>query len=255
MLEEQNRDYEKRSHYLRENSIVTMLPVRTKCTSIMKKHIYINNRLHQFEATIKSQLDILKIEMQHKFNIHELNIRHHLESLISEKGQTADNSATTSIQKNGACEVDKGNDPTDNSADVTNIDYTEVLVKNRGFGSFAMFWRKNIDRVVRFTSDGNDRIVVLTFKISNNPSCLIDVFMLSHNKHGDELFIDILPQIEEIIEKNHHSGYRVILYGDMNASLFRDDISRDKRFKCFVENNYLCLTDNYPKAPTFYHHN
>ncbi|CAG2236429.1 unnamed protein product [Mytilus edulis] len=41
----------------------------------------------------------------------------------------------------------------------------------------------------------------------------------------------------------------------MNASLFRDDRSRDKRFKCFIENNGLCLTDNYPKAPTFYHHN
>ncbi|CAC5382134.1 unnamed protein product [Mytilus coruscus] len=38
-----------------------------------------NNRLHQFEATIKSQLDILKIKMQHKFNIHKLNKNHHLE--------------------------------------------------------------------------------------------------------------------------------------------------------------------------------
>ncbi|VDI03339.1 Hypothetical predicted protein [Mytilus galloprovincialis] len=79
--------------------------------------------------------------------------------------------------------------------------------------------------------------------------------MPSHNKHGDELYIDILSQIEEIIEKYHHNGYQVILCGDMNASLFRDDRSRDKRFKCFIENNGLCLTDNYPKAPTFYHHN
>ncbi|CAC5403356.1 unnamed protein product [Mytilus coruscus] len=132
---------------------------------------------------------------------------------------------------------------------------TKIFVRNRGFGGTAVFWRKDIDRVVRFTSDGNDRIVVLTSNISNNPLCLIGVYMPSHNKHGDELYIDIHSQIEKIIEKYHHIGYQVMLCGDMNASLFRDDRPRDKRFKCFIENNGLCLTDNYPKAPTFYHHN
>ncbi|CAG2236430.1 unnamed protein product [Mytilus edulis] len=64
---------------------------------------------------------------------------------------------------------------------------TEILVRNRGYGGTAVFWRKDIDRAVKFTSDGNDRIVVLTFNISNNPLCLIGVYMPSHNRHGDEL--------------------------------------------------------------------
>ncbi|VDI80532.1 Hypothetical predicted protein [Mytilus galloprovincialis] len=34
---------------------------------------------------------------------------------------------------------------------------TEILVRNRGYGGTAVFWRKDIDRAVKFTSDGNDQ--------------------------------------------------------------------------------------------------
>ncbi|CAC5390362.1 unnamed protein product [Mytilus coruscus] len=193
------------------------------------------------------------------------------QSPIPEKCQNVDNLATcnTTVLKNRDTEPNKDNVPTENSADVTNLNCgtlnvqnalsnqlylvnvlkkcdilfiqehwlyscdkhklqgvndthickaksvdddldTEILVRNRGFGGTADFWRKDIDRVVRCTSDGNDRRVVLTFNISNNPLCLIGVYMPSHNKHGDELYIDILSQIEEIIEKYHHNGYQVM---------------------------------------------
>ncbi|CAC5389756.1 unnamed protein product [Mytilus coruscus] len=309
-------------------------------------------KLNQFEATIKSQLDILKIEMQHKLTIHELDMKHHLElselkakidrmsqqgiSTVSSVPQqqfnaieppayhqplatappvfhrpittappvfhqsfstappTLHHPTTTQFAHivhphivSHSINIKAGNYQTmapANNHHHANFLYqpqeirnqyqrlskhwlyscdkhqlqevndthiceaksvdddldTEILVKNRGFGGTAVFWRKDIDRVVRFTSDGNDRIVVLTFNFSNNPLCLIGVYMPSHNKHGDELYIDILSQIEEIIEKYHHTG---------------DDRPRDKRFKCLIENNGLCLTDNYPKVPTFYHHN
>ncbi|VDI74346.1 Hypothetical predicted protein [Mytilus galloprovincialis] len=81
----------------------------------------------------------------------------------------------------------------------------EILVRNRRFGGTAVLWRKDIDRVVKFTSDGIDRIVVLTFNISNNPLCLIGIYIPSHNKHRDELYIDIFSQIEEITETSNRA--------------------------------------------------
>ena len=85
--------------------------------------------------------------------------------------------------------------------------------------------------------------------------CIIGVYMPSDNKLGDEQYLDMLSQLEEIINKFHSNGHQVIVFGDMNASINRDNRSRDKHFQHFLEENSLRQTDDYPNNPTFYHHN
>jgi exonuclease III len=57
------------------------------------------------------------------------------------------------------------------------------------------------------------------------------------NNQNDN-YSESLEQISELLEK--YSSHSIILIGDMNASLHRDDRQRDK---------------NYPIKTTFFHHN
>ncbi|VDH89817.1 Hypothetical predicted protein [Mytilus galloprovincialis] len=79
MLEEQNRDYENTITLLQRKLNSNNIASESKVYQQNEQTNTLNNRLCQFEASIKSQLDILKLEMQHKFTIHELNMKHHLE--------------------------------------------------------------------------------------------------------------------------------------------------------------------------------
>ena len=68
-------------------------------------------------------------------------------------------------------------------------------------------------------------------------------------------FRDTLDQIQEVINKYCHA-YRIVLMGDLNASLTREDpSSRDKVLRKFCESQCLSLCDNYPSVNTFIHPN
>lgn len=134
-----------------------------------------------------------------------------------------------------------------------NIDTSDIIC-GRGYGGVATFWRKDIDNAVKYMPDGNERIIVLTVNTKEHPICLINVYMPSGNENCDEKYKDMLAQLEEIIEK-YQEKYQIMLCGDLNASLHRDNRSRDMILKQFLTNNELEMVHNYPIKPTFYNHN
>jgi hypothetical protein len=78
--------------------------------------------------------------------------------------------------------------------------------------------------------------------------------MPSEAKEGDYEYKDNLDQLQEIIQK-YDNSYQIIICGDMNASLHRDDRRRDNLFRNFIHENGLKLANNHPERPTFFHHN
>lgn len=132
---------------------------------------------------------------------------------------------------------------------------TETFTTGRGYGGVAVYWKKDLDNSVKCTTEGNERILVLNINTTTTPICIISVYMPSNNKCGDEEYIDTLAQLGELVDKYDNIGYKVLLCGDMNASLFRNDKIRHKRFQQFIQDNNLCLSKDYPRKETFYHHN
>ena len=97
----------------------------------------------------------------------------------------------------------------------------------RGNGGIAVFWKKTIDNAVKIKSDGGSRIQVIT--INNVPTmlCIVNVYMPSDIKEGDYEYRDMVDQLNEVIQK-YEETYDILLCGDMNASLHRDDKRRDR---------------------------
>ena len=124
----------------------------------------------------------------------------------------------------------------------------------RGNDGIAVFWKKTIDNAVKIKSDGGSRIQVIT--INNIPTmlCIVNVYMPSDIKEGDYEYRDMMDQLNEVIQK-YEETYDILLCGDMNASLHRDDRRRDRIFKKFTVESNLILPTNYPIDFTFHHHN
>lgn len=81
--------------------------------------------------------------------------------------------------------------------------------------------------------DGNTRIQVLTINSKPASTCLINLYMPSAQLNGDMEYKDTLDQINEIIDR-YKETYQIIVYGDMNASLHRDNRRTDQLFKNFI---------------------
>ncbi|VDI59355.1 Hypothetical predicted protein [Mytilus galloprovincialis] len=131
---------------------------------------------------------------------------------------------------------------------------TEIFIKNRGYGGVAVFWRNDLDHAIKFMPDGNERTTVLLFNIKERPLCIINNYMPSENKNSDEQYKENLCQLEEIIDK-YQKDYDILICGDMNASLVRNNGARDSTFRKFKDENQLLLVENFPNKNTFYHHN
>ena len=108
----------------------------------------------------------------------------------------------------------------------------------RGFAGIATCWKKNLSHAVKVQEEGNHRIMVTTIACKPTPICIINVCMPTTGNNQNDNYSESLEQISELLEK--YSSHSIILIGDMNASLHRDDRQRDK---------------NYPIKPTFFHHN
>ena len=74
--------------------------------------------------------------------------------------------------------------------------------------------------------------------------------MTSDNSNRDEQYKDILSQLEEIIDK-FQCQYQILLFGDFNVSLHRDNRPRDKCLQQFMESNGMKLVNGYPTNPHF----
>ena len=126
--------------------------------------------------------------------------------------------------------------------------------RRRGYGGVAILWRKKIDDKVKLLPDGSSRIICLELKVNCKKICIINLYMPCRGRPEAEAdFQDSLDEINEIIEKYHHS-HSIILMGDLNASLNREPpYPRDKALRGFCISNNICT--DMPKVTTFYHSN
>ena len=51
-----------------------------------------------------------------------------------------------------------------------------------------IFWRKDINHVIKSDDDGNGRINVITVNMKEHPLCIINVYMPSDNSNRDEQY-------------------------------------------------------------------
>ena len=71
--------------------------------------------------------------------------------------------------------------------------------------------------------DGSSRICGVVFDTVKAPVTIINVYMPCRGlKLSDELFCETLDELSEIIEK-YSTSSNIILVGDLNASLHRDN--------------------------------
>jgi len=99
----------------------------------------------------------------------------------------------------------------------------------RGCGGVATFWRKIKANSIRITQDGNHNISVITISSKPKPVCIVNVYMPSSGKNKHSEYKESLGQLTEILTQ--YSDYNIIMAGDMNASLHRDNRYRDKLFR------------------------
>jgi exonuclease III len=127
---------------------------------------------------------------------------------------------------------------------------TESIICGRGYGGVATFWRKSMDHAIKYYNDGNERINVITVNIKEQPLCIISVYMPSENSNRDEKYKDTMAQLEEIIDK-FVVDHQIMICGDFNASVHRDNRSRDGCLKNFMESNQLFLTRDIQRNQLF----
>ena len=110
---------------------------------------------------------------------------------------------------------------------------------------------KEIDSEVEVV---HDRILVLLLRAEGCSICMINVYMPCRGlSNFDSDFRETLDQIQEVISKFCHS-HNVILLGDLNASLTREEpSSRDKILRKFCKSQQLFLCEDYPVVSTFIH--
>jgi exonuclease III len=126
------------------------------------------------------------------------------------------------------------------------------LMNIRGYGGVAIYWGKNINHAIQ-VQDGNNRITVITIHAQPKSICLINAYLPSENKEVDEQYKDTLEQISEIIQK-FKDTHNMLICGDMNASLHRDNRTRDMNYKYFISENDLQMANQYPCKSTFFHY-
>lgn len=110
------------------------------------------------------------------------------------------------------------------------------LQRPRGKGGVAILWRENISKNIKKIPDGSSRICGVMCDTVKGPVTIINVYMPCRGlKLSDDLFCETLDELSEIIEK-YSTSSNIILVGDLNASLHRDQpLARDKK------NYRLCL--------------
>ena len=128
------------------------------------------------------------------------------------------------------------------------------LQRPRGKGGVAILWRENIPKNIQKIPDGSNRICGVTCNTEKGPITIINVYIPCRGlKLSDDLFCETLDELREIIVKYSVSSH-IILVGDLNASLHRDQpLTRDKKLQTLLEDTNLVLNDSYPDEFTYIH--
>ena len=127
--------------------------------------------------------------------------------------------------------------------------------KPRGYGGTAFMWRKSIDDMVKELPDGDKRVICIEISNQSEKLCLIGAYLpcRGNGANCETEYRETLDSIREIYTK-YHDSHTVILMGDLNGSLTRDNPnSRDTSLRKFCAE--LNISTDVPKEDTFFHVN
>ena len=124
----------------------------------------------------------------------------------------------------------------------------------RGHGGVAIIWKDTHDNIVQPLEDGGVRINVIEIK-TPEPLIIVNSYLPARNGGQKDQYLEILDELSEIIYK-YSPTHRIVIMGDMNASLFRTPPNvQDQMFRSFCTKHNINISDLYPKIDTFFHHN
>ncbi|MEW8547288.1 MAG: reverse transcriptase family protein, partial [Candidatus Thiodiazotropha sp.] len=124
----------------------------------------------------------------------------------------------------------------------------------RGRAGTAILWSKSLNHCINPLPDGTDRVIAVEVDVKPTKICLINVYLPARGSADcDIAFQATLDEIHEIFEK-FASSHKVLLGGDFNSSLHRQEsCGRDRMLKTFLEEHGLSLPGVYPVQPTYMH--
>ena len=121
----------------------------------------------------------------------------------------------------------------------------------RGYGGVAVAVNKNLSKHCVETKDGAVAILVISASPTN--ICIINAYLPCRGSHSEMEYDQALDTIQVLIEKYGHS-HKILLAGDLNASLLEDRCSRDRRLVSWCNAVGLSLSKDYPLEATHIHH-
>ena len=137
---------------------------------------------------------------------------------------------------------------------VDDLDPLPPIQPPRGRAGTAILWSKSLNNRITPLPDGSDRVIAVEIDVKPRKICLINVYLPTRGSADcDIAFQATLDEVHEIMEK-FVSSHKILLTGDFNASLHRqENCRRDRMLKSFVEEHGLSLPDKYPVQPTYMH--
>ena len=103
--------------------------------------------------------------------------------------------------------------------------------KPRGYGGVAILWQEELDYLVdtNFT-EGNERIVAIKIQVAPVPILLLSVYLPSNrSKSSDSEYMECIDILHEITRK-YHSSHQILLCGDWNCDLTKNNNVKRKTF-------------------------
>ena len=98
----------------------------------------------------------------------------------------------------------------------------------RGYADVAIIWNKNLTHHINKLPDGGKRVVCIEVNACSERLCIINSYFPCRGKGSEDEYSECLDEVTEILMK-YGSTHRIILMGDLNASLNHDTPnSRDK---------------------------
>lgn len=117
----------------------------------------------------------------------------------------------------------------------------------RGYGGICILWKKELQ--VTVLPDGSIRTQAIQVGSS---TILMNTYMPCRGKYSNEEFKDEIDQLNEICSKYKHDN-TIIIAGDMNVDIYKQDETRAKYFQAFMNNNNAKEVKTI-KEPTYIHY-
>ncbi|CAG2198388.1 unnamed protein product [Mytilus edulis] len=130
---------------------------------------------------------------------------------------------------------------------------SDAYERRRGHAGVAICIHKKFEKFVELLPDGGNRIIGIKFN-TTQPFIFLSTYLPCRgNANSIDNYQEILDELSEIYIK-YSNVFRIVIGGDMNASIYRDS-KQDKVFRDFIKENNLLIPPSCGKTFTFYHYN